>query len=264
MPEVKIAIVEDEEHQRIELEMYVGKMKGVEISGVAEDVEEAIAVIENTHPDIVLLDMRLYGRSAFEILNHFKNKNIGFNVIFISQHEEYKESFLEEYSIDFKIFNYLSKPFNPEILTKLITRYQERHLKVNVADFQKKINKSVLLNTGSGMLILDTDDIIYCTSDTGNNCTVYRKGGIEVQITMNIGNLEKTFPDNVFYRLDQSNLINPKYVVGYQIKTESKKLKRSKYPVCICNHNGIDYEIRFAKSKIAEFEKKLKEWASIY
>jgi DNA-binding NarL/FixJ family response regulator len=55
----RVLIADDQRVVREGLTMVLGLMPGVEIVGSASDGEEAIALVEEFHPDVVLMDLRM-------------------------------------------------------------------------------------------------------------------------------------------------------------------------------------------------------------
>jgi DNA-binding NarL/FixJ family response regulator len=65
---MRIVIVEDSAIIRAHLTTLLGTMTDVSIVGQAESEESALDVIEQTHPDLVILDLSLSPGSGFDVL----------------------------------------------------------------------------------------------------------------------------------------------------------------------------------------------------
>lgn len=66
----KILIVDDEPNIVISLE-FLMRREGFEVA-VARDGDAAVATLESFHPDLVLLDVMMPGKSGFEVCQHIR------------------------------------------------------------------------------------------------------------------------------------------------------------------------------------------------
>ena len=83
--EVKLLIVEDEEIVSLDMRSIIEGM-GVAVTGIARDVEAALASITAERPDLVLLDISLNGEFAGVELARTIDRRWGIPVLFISGH----------------------------------------------------------------------------------------------------------------------------------------------------------------------------------
>jgi len=67
---MRIAIVDDDPLVRMGLKAIVGSEPGWDVVGEAGDGAEAIAVVEQTRPDVVLMDVRMPGMDGLEATRH--------------------------------------------------------------------------------------------------------------------------------------------------------------------------------------------------
>lgn len=94
---MKILIVEDALNIRNSLKKFISEIDGVSVSGEAEDSGSAINLINETNPDVILLDVELKKSNGFDVLKHAKNKDALSKpvVIMFSNHTSmYKEKAL--------------------------------------------------------------------------------------------------------------------------------------------------------------------------
>ena len=90
----------------------------------AEDGPSALEIIEEKHPDIVLLDLGLPVMSGFEVLEQIMKKNPGYPVIIISGTESVKEV---SKSIRLGVWAFITKPLEDfSILDHTISRVVEK------------------------------------------------------------------------------------------------------------------------------------------
>jgi two-component system response regulator AlgR len=67
---MKILIVDDEPPARERLRQIVEDIDGYEVAGVAANGEEALNLVTEVVPDIVLLDIRMPGMDGIETARH--------------------------------------------------------------------------------------------------------------------------------------------------------------------------------------------------
>ncbi|MEA2561662.1 MAG: hypothetical protein QOH06_3166 [Acidobacteriota bacterium] len=65
---IRVCIVEDQTLVREGLRSLLGMVDDVEVVAEAEDGEAALRIIPDVHPDVVLLDVRMPGKSGIEVL----------------------------------------------------------------------------------------------------------------------------------------------------------------------------------------------------
>ena len=81
-------IVEDEKTSRDILKNYLSKYcPNVNLIGEAENIDEALKLIENNNLDLVFLDVEMPYGNAFDLLE--KVDNINFETIFVTAYNQY-------------------------------------------------------------------------------------------------------------------------------------------------------------------------------
>ncbi len=70
---MKVLIADDSEAVRERLAEMISDLPGVEISGQANNGQEAIRLIEEIKPDAVVLDIRMPKGSGFDVLEYIRN-----------------------------------------------------------------------------------------------------------------------------------------------------------------------------------------------
>ena len=70
---MKVMIADDSEVVRERLAEMISEVPGVEISGQAKDVQEAIRLIGELKPDAVVLDIRMPKGSGIDVIKYIRN-----------------------------------------------------------------------------------------------------------------------------------------------------------------------------------------------
>src|SRR2546428_14106527 len=84
----KILIVEDHPVFRAMLVQLIEKELGMTVCGQADNIRDAITLIEQTHPDAAIIDLTLDGSSGLELIKDLKARHNPFPVLVLSMHEE--------------------------------------------------------------------------------------------------------------------------------------------------------------------------------
>lgn len=134
----KIIIIEDEKPAARLLQRKLEKL-GFEVNQLLHSVEEAVAWFENnTHPDLIFLDIQLSDGLSFEIFEAVAIKSA---VIFTTAYDEYALRAFKLNSID-----YLLKPIDEEELEMAINKFQNQFQKNPVTNFDFEMIKKMLVN----------------------------------------------------------------------------------------------------------------------
>lgn len=119
---VEVVIADDSAAVRERLVSMLSELKGVEVTGQAQNVEEAIASIRTLKPRAVILDIRMPGGSGINVLQNIKREQPSPVVIILTNYPylQYRKKCLEA-GADF--FFDKSTEFNkiPQVF-KLLTR----------------------------------------------------------------------------------------------------------------------------------------------
>jgi two-component system LytT family response regulator len=166
---LKIIIIEDEKPILDTIIEIVEKhCSEIEILGTAQTITSASEIIQNSKPDLVLLDINLPDGTSFELLE--KLGNVDFKIIFITAFEEYAVKAIKLSAID-----YLVKPIDPIELIQALDKAKEmvhkesneiklNALLTNINEISEK-PKKIVLKTAENIYLIDVKDIIRCESD---------------------------------------------------------------------------------------------------
>jgi len=115
---LRCVVVEDEAESRVNLVRYASDVPALELVGVAANGTEAVALVEEARPDLVLLDIRLPEMDGLEVLRRVRHRP---EVVFTTAYEAYAVAAFELGALD-----YLVKPFGRDRLAAAIERVRVR------------------------------------------------------------------------------------------------------------------------------------------
>lgn len=84
----KVLLVEDHPMFREHLGSLIKRELGLSICGEADNIQDAMRLIQETQPDVAIVDITLHGSSGLELLKDLKAQNISVNILVLSMHDE--------------------------------------------------------------------------------------------------------------------------------------------------------------------------------
>jgi DNA-binding NarL/FixJ family response regulator len=84
----QILIVEDHPFFRAMLAQLINKEPDLTVCGEADNIKDALTLIEKTQPDAAILDLTLQGPSGLELIKDLKARNLSLPVLVLSMHPE--------------------------------------------------------------------------------------------------------------------------------------------------------------------------------
>ncbi|MGC9334391.1 MAG: LytR/AlgR family response regulator transcription factor [Anaerolineae bacterium] len=114
---IRTLIVDDESPARERLRRMLASIEGIEVVGQAEGGVQAVEMIEERNPDLLLLDIQMPGLDGFEVVETLADPPL---VIFVTAYDEYAIRAFEVNALD-----YLLKPFSQERLERAIRRARD-------------------------------------------------------------------------------------------------------------------------------------------
>lgn len=113
---MRTLIVDDEAPARAKLRRLLAAEPNLEIVGEATNGEEAVARIEELHPDVVFLDVQMPRLDGFGVIERLGVDAMPY-VVFVTAYDEHALRAFEVQALD-----YLLKPFSPERLQAVVSR----------------------------------------------------------------------------------------------------------------------------------------------
>ena len=208
----RIAIIDDELDARESLEQLIDLYcPNFKIIGKADGLKSGIELIEQSTPDVLLLDIKLGDGSGFDLINHFKTPN--FKVIFTTAYDQFAIKAFRYNALD-----YLLKPINPTELNNALQKtvvqpipFLNEAMKNLIANLQTKTIKKIAIHTSEGRAFIKIKDIIFLKSE-GNYTSFHLKNGKPILVSKSIKEYENILDEQLFFRTHQSFIINVHYL----------------------------------------------------
>lgn len=145
MERVRVLIVDDSAETRSNIRQLLSFEKRIEVAGEAENGEEAIVLVREARPDVVLMDINMPvidGIKATEVITLDVPEAIVI-IMSVQGETEYVRKAMTAGARDF-----LCKPFNPdELITTILNAYaaeSKRREKISASGYQEDVRSKVI------------------------------------------------------------------------------------------------------------------------
>ncbi|MDB5091751.1 MAG: response regulator transcription factor [Mucilaginibacter sp.] len=212
---LKAIVIDDEYPARLMIKNLAGNHSDViDIIGEAKNGSEAIKLIDETHPDLIFLDINMPNINGFELLTKIRHQPF---IIFTTAYEQYALKAFEANSID-----YLIKPIEEKRFAQSIsklqgflnsnTQYSDLiHLKNLFSELQPiKKPTAIPIKIGDKFIFIRLEDVAYLEAKEKYVYVVTTQNAEYLSDTR-LAEFEETLPKN-FIRVQKSFIINKDHI----------------------------------------------------
>lgn len=189
----------------------------VNVIGEAISAETAIPLIQEKQPDLVFLDIEMPYGNAFDLLDHIMPVN--FEIVFITAFDAYTLKAFKYSALD-----YLLKPVSIDELKMAVQKAKERirvkninqqlqNLLFNISKSNSTMQK-MALPCNEGLVFVLLSEIVRFEAK-GGYTQVYTSDSQKFISSRIIKDYEEMLPDDIFFRIHNSHIINLNYVKKY-------------------------------------------------
>lgn len=232
------AVLIDDERDALEvLEWSLKKFAPkVEIVAMCDAALDGLDKIKTLKPELVFLDIEMPQLNGFDLLERLGKYD--FDVIFTTAYNQFAIKALKICALD-----YLLKPIDGDELKLAVEKALNKknsnsslQLELLMSYFkpEKPKTRRIALTASDHLIFVDTNDILYCESDS-NYTTFYLEKGDKVVISKTLKDVEEILEGGDFFRIHASYLINLKHVSkftrgdgGYVVMSNNKNITVSR------------------------------------
>jgi two-component system LytT family response regulator len=208
MSKLKLLIVDDEEPARKKLNRQLTGNSQVEIIGEARDGPEALRLIEEQKPDVVMLDIQMPGMNGFDVVRLMQEPHP--QVIFVTAYDEHAIKAFEVAAAD-----YLLKPVSDSRLlqaldkVKLDMANQVKHKATEILDVLEPVEfaQRLAVRRLNRVKLIQVSDICYVTSEH-RVVYVVDNSGEKNWTNETLDQLMRRLDPDQFFRIHRSSIIN--------------------------------------------------------
>jgi two-component system LytT family response regulator len=203
---LRVMVVDDEEPARLALRHALTTMGDVEIVAECANGFEAVKVVGECKPDVVLLDVQMPKLDGFDVLE-LLGRDVP--VIFVTAHDDFALRAFEVHAVD-----YLLKPFTDERLRAAVDRARQRQAAATIdpAELRRSARPAgatldrVIIRDGAQVHVLPAEKIDYVEAQ--DDYVAFRSAGRTLLKEQTLGELETQLDARRFVRIHRSYLVN--------------------------------------------------------
>jgi two-component system LytT family response regulator len=212
-----VVIVDDEPPARAKLVRFIAELADFRVAAEAGTVEDAVAAVTNTKPDVLYLDIQLGSHSGFDVVDGLRETAVPL-IIFTTAHSEYAVKAFELQALD-----YLLKPFDRDRFLRSIERTRAALTEPDHSDVEERVRRLLAQIPGrpaatNQILVRESDRAFFLPVDTiqrvsaaGNYVEVHANGKVHLirdTLTSFIAQLDAS----EFLRVHRSHVVRVNFI----------------------------------------------------
>ena len=211
---LRTIVVDDEQLARQELCFLLQQLGGVEVVAQAGNGVDALTVIEEYQPDLVMLDVQMPGLTGFEVARRVLEAGLESQMVFVTAFDQYAIDAFEVNAVD-----YLLKPVEPGRLATAVERVRKRMAAERAApapDFEQLLQmlgdrqgrrEQLAIRVEDRFLLVHADEVVHASVEDDQIRVVTNSlSGTSNYRTLD--ELQTRLDPAVFWRVHRSHLVN--------------------------------------------------------
>ena len=181
---MRVLVCDDEKLARDRLSRLVSDLEGMEVTGEAANGREALALVQEQRPDVVLLDIRMPDMDGLEAAAHLSKSEHPPAIIFCTAYDEHALQAFKVHAVD-----YLLKPVSRDDLSEALKRARGIN-KVQLAALDEEVHpagsrrKHISARTHKGIELVPVDDVRFFMADQKYVTVRYGEGEVLIDETL--------------------------------------------------------------------------------
>jgi two-component system LytT family response regulator/two-component system response regulator LytT len=217
-PVLRTIVVDDEQLAREELCFLLGQLEDIEVVGQAGNGIEALRVVEETSPDLVMLDVQMPGLTGFEVARRMVRGGVETQFIFVTAYDQHAIEAFEVNAVD-----YLLKPVEAGRLATAVDRARRRiqtdrvvtkerstdemeRLLQLLSDRQER-REQLAVKVADRFLLVQSDEVVHASVED-DVITVVTNSLSGTSNYRTLDELQARLDPAVFWRVHRSHLVN--------------------------------------------------------
>lgn len=211
-PRIRTLIVDDESLAREKIRSFLLRDPQIEVIGECSSGPDAVVAIQQSAPDLLMLDIQMPQMDGFSVLEAVSDKVLP-HVIFVTAYDQYALRAFEFHALD-----YLLKPFDRDRFEQTLQRAKDQVFKERSSQFNQGIqalleqlkerprylDRLVIKSTGR-VFLLRTDEIDWIEAE-GNYARLH-VGKESYLLRETISALDSQLDPKVFLRIHRSTIV---------------------------------------------------------
>ena len=211
---IRTLIVEDEPLARDLLRSYIARHSDLELVGEAENGNQALTLLNNSAPDLMLLDIGLPGMSGLELARQTQGTVA---IIFVTAYDDHAIT-----AFELGAFDYLRKPVLPERFASAVQRIRDRRQgSATMERSQERLNgfaqegylKRFFVRHLGTVVPVNVEDIVRLESD--DDYTAIFVNGKRLLIHLPLREMAVRLDPGSFVRVHRCDVVNLAHVSSF-------------------------------------------------
>jgi two-component system response regulator LytT len=217
MSALRTVVVDDEQLARDELCFLLSKIDDVEVVAQAANGVEALDVIEEHGPDLVLLDVQMPGLTGFEVARRLLKGGFESHLVFVTAYDQHAIEAFDVNAVD-----YILKPVESERLETAIERVRKRvqpergAARTSGADLDRllqalggrnSLREQLAVKVGDRFLLITADEVVHASVED-DVITVVTNSLSGTSNYRTLDELQARLDPGMFWRVHRSHLVN--------------------------------------------------------
>jgi two-component system response regulator LytT len=212
---LRTVVADDEQLAREELCFLLSHVEGIEVVGQAGNGIEALQVIEQESPDVVLLDVQMPGLTGFEVARRLLVAGVESQFVFVTAFDRHAIEAFEVNAVD-----YLLKPVEPARLSTAIERVRRRlqadrqrgqngelDRLLHLLSERQERRDQLAVKVGDRFLLIQSDEVVHASVED-DVITVVTTSLSGTSNYRTLDELQARLDPSVFWRVHRSHLVN--------------------------------------------------------
>ena len=215
---IRAVVIDDEQLAREELCYLLGRVGNVEVVGQAANGVDALKVIEEYNPDLVMLDIQMPGLTGFEVARRLIDTGVDCQLVFVTAFDRHAIEAFEINAVD-----YLLKPVEAERLGTAVDRVRRRIQTDRVpprspptGDIEKLLQlladrqdrrEQLAVKVADRFLLVHADDIVHASVED-DVITLVTNSLSGTSNYRTLDELQARLDPAIFWRVHRSHLVN--------------------------------------------------------
>lgn len=238
----KLLLVDDEPLALARLRRLLDDQPNYQVVAEAASGDEAIAMVEQHCPDILLMDIRMPSMDGLEAARHLMNFDSPPAIIFCTAYDEYALS-----AFDVQAVGYVLKPVRKDQLLQALQRAQ----RLSSAQWEairssSSIRTHISVKTHLGIELIDLNEISHFMAE--QKYVVAHSQGREIVTDESLKALEQEFGD-AFLRIHRNCLVAVSFIEGLLKPGDGHNLVQLK---------GVDQPLTVSRRHLSEVKQRIK------
>jgi two-component system, LytTR family, response regulator LytT len=218
LDDLRTVVVDDEQLAREELCFLLQQLGGIEVVGQGGNGVEALRVIEEHQPDLVMLDVQMPGITGFEVARRLLQAGLDAHIVFVTAFDQYA---IEAFNVN--AVDYVLKPVEPTRLATAVERVRRRlgadrtaqkprsaeeleRLLLALSERQDR-REQLAIKVDERFLLVHTDEVVHASvEDEQIRVVTNSLSGTSNYRTLD--ELQTRLDPAVFWRVHRSHLVN--------------------------------------------------------